>query len=147
MFQVTRQADYGLLLMTALAGCGRGEYVSLREVAMRRRLPYRFLTKIIISLRYAGLVRSHEGVRGGYCLAKPPHEIRIRDVLEALGEDLSLVRCETGHQNCLSFCQCNARGFWHALQSQMDEVLRHYTLADLLASSSVSSTPNVTFKS
>lgn len=147
MFQVTRQADYGLLLMTALATHGKGEYVSLREVAERRQLPYRFLTKIIIPLRKAGLVASHEGVRGGYRLAKSPQEIRIRDVLVALGEDLALVRCETGHQNCQSFCQCNARGFWHELQQNLDDVLMKYTLTDLVASGAVSLTPNVIFKS
>lgn len=147
IFQVTRQADYGLLLMTALASRGKGDYVSLREVAERRNLPYRFLTKIIISLRKAELVESQEGVRGGYRLAKAPAEIHIRDVLKALGEDLSLVRCGAGDKECQSFCQCNARGFWHELQSQMDQVLTKYTLADLLLNGASSIKPNVTFSS
>ena len=147
MFQITRQADYGLLLMTALATHGKSDYVSLRELADRRNLPYRFLTKIIIPLRKAGLVESQEGIHGGYRLAKAPDRIQIREVLKALGEDLSLVRCERGHQNCRSFCQCNARGFWHELQGQVDLVLEKYTLEDLLGRGIASFTPNVTFKS
>lgn len=133
--------------MTALAVRGKSDYVSLRDVAARRNLPYRFLAKIIIPLRKAGLVESQEGLRGGYRLAKSPNQIQIRHVLEALGEDLSLVRCGSGHQNCQSFCQCNARGFWHELQAQMDQVLTKYTLADLVSSGAGSLLPNVTFKS
>lgn len=133
--------------MTALASRGKVEYVSLREVAERRHLPYRFLTKIIIPLRKAGLVESQEGVRGGYRLAKAPNQIYIRDVLKALGEDLSFVRCGSGDKACQSFCQCNARGFWHELQGQMDQVLTKYTLADLLLKGGSSIQPNVTFSS
>lgn len=80
-------------------------------------------------------------------MAKAPNQIQIREVLEALGEDLFLVRCGEGDKNCQSFCQCNARGFWHELQARMDQVLKKYTLADLLASGATSLTPNVTFKS
>jgi Rrf2 family protein len=147
MFQVTRQADYGLLLITALAGYGPGEFVSLREIAERRKLPYRFLTKIMVPLRKAGLVKSQEGARGGYALAKAPADIQIREVLEALGEDLALVRCETNDKNCQSFCQCSARGFWHELQDQMDQVMSKYTIKDLLVSKAPVFKSNVTFNS
>lgn len=146
MFHVTRQADYGLLLVTALASHYTQGVLSLREIAMKRRLPYRFLAKIIIPLRKAGLVESLEGVNGGYRLAKPPDQISIREVLQALGEDLSLVRCEDNDKNCQSFCQCNARGFWHELQEAIHTTLSRYTVADLVQKSKPHEKPNVTFR-
>ncbi|EKD92546.1 MAG: Transcriptional regulator, BadM/Rrf2 family [uncultured bacterium] len=135
MFQITRQADYGLLLMTALASHFPQGYISLRDLAEERRLPYRFLSKIILPLRKSGLVDAQEGMSGGYRLARHPEEIHIRTILEALGEDLMLVRCGSGDKACQSFCQCSARGFWHELQVQINEILNHYTLAQLVQKS------------
>lgn len=145
MFHVTRQADYGLLLMTALASHFPHGYISLRELAEERRLPYRFLSKIILPLRKSGLVDAQEGISGGYRLARHPEAIRIRDILEALGEDLMLVRCGSGDKECQSFCQCSARGFWHELQLGINEILNHYTLAQLVQKSIPSFKPNVLF--
>jgi Rrf2 family transcriptional regulator, cysteine metabolism repressor len=146
MFQITRQADYGLLLVTALAAHYKDGYVSLREISERRKLPYRFLSKIVISLRKANIVISHEGATGGYRLAKAPDQIKLRDVLEALGENLSLVRCESDDKNCQSFCQCNARGFWSELQTAIDQIVERYTIGDFLKKALPQEKPNVTFR-
>ncbi|MDP2624628.1 MAG: Rrf2 family transcriptional regulator [Candidatus Peregrinibacteria bacterium] len=146
MFQITRQADYGLLLVSALASRYQEDYVSLRQIAEERKLPYRFLSKIIIPLRKAGIVKSYEGATGGYRLAMDPKKIMIRDVLVALGEDLTLVRCENDDKQCQSFCQCNSRGFWHELQEKINQVLSGYTVADLVKNSTPNEKPNVTFR-
>jgi Rrf2 family transcriptional regulator, cysteine metabolism repressor len=143
MLKVTRQADYGLLLMAALAfHYAEGEYVSLRHVADKRKLPYRFLGKIISPLKKAGLVESLEGAKGGYRLVKGPEKITIREVLEALGESLCLVRCAGEERACQSFCQCFSKKFWHDVQREIDELLDNYTVADLLESGGL---PNVKF--
>lgn len=146
MFHVSRQADYGLLLATALAAHYQEGYISLRSLAKERRLPYRFLAKIIIPLRHAGLVLAQEGVYGGYRLAHAPQSILVSEVLRALGEDFILVRCESRPQRCQSFCQCNSRGFWHELQFKINEILHHTTIADLVDQMSPSRKPNVNFR-
>ncbi len=146
MLLITRQMDYGLLLMAALArGYGQG-VVSLRHIAEERRLPYRFLVKIALLLRRGGLLHAQEGAHGGYALARPPRDITIRQVLEALSEPISLVRCETSHRDCQSFCQCSSRSFWHQLQTQLNDVLDRTTVADLVTSSIPLVKPNVMFK-
>ncbi len=143
MLKVTRQADYGLLLMAALAfHYAEGEYVSLRHIADKRKLPYRFLGKIVSPLKKAKIVESLEGVTGGYRLKKAPDKITIREVLEALGESLSLVRCADSERACQSFCQCFSKKFWRDVQKEVDELLDNYTVADLLESGGL---PNVKF--
>ncbi|MBT5016742.1 Rrf2 family transcriptional regulator [Candidatus Peregrinibacteria bacterium] len=144
MLKVTRQADYGLLLVAALAfHYAEGEYVSLKHVAEKRKLPYRFLGKIVTPFKKVGIVESREGVTGGYRLARAPEKISIREVLEALGEPLSLVRCADSERACQSFCQCFSKRFWRDVQQKIDELLDNYTVADLIEEGSV---PNVQFK-
>lgn len=146
MFLITRQMDYGLLLMEALARAYGHGFVSLRQIAVERRLPYRFLVKIVLLLRRASLLAAQEGAHGGYALAKPPMNITIREVLEALSEPLSLVRCETSSHSCQSFCQCGSRSFWHQIQSQLNDTINRTTLADLIKSPAPLAKPNVTFR-
>ncbi len=152
MLLITRQMDYGLLLMAALArgygprlAAGKHGVVSLRQIAGERRLPYRFLVKIALLLRRGGLLHAQEGAHGGYALARAPRDITIRQVLEALSEPISLVRCETSHRDCQSFCQCSSRSFWHQLQTQVNDVLDRTTVADLVTSSTPTVKPNVIF--
>lgn len=144
VLKVTRQADYGLLLMAALAfHYAEGDYVSMRHIAENRKLPYRFLGKIITPLKKAKIVEALEGVNGGYRLARPPEKIFIREVLEALGESLSLVRCADSARACQSFCQCFSKKFWRDIQTQVDHLLDNYTVKDLVGAGEI---PNVKFK-
>ena len=44
----------------------------------------KFLNQIMIELKAQGIVRSVRGVAGGYLLARPPADITLADVLEAV---------------------------------------------------------------
>ena len=148
MLQVNKQADYGLLLLEALAShYHNGGYVSLRYISEKRKLPYRFLGKIITPLKKFRIVESREGVSGGYRLARDPQKIPIREVLLALGEDLDLVQCAQGDEECPRFCQCHSKKFWQKLQVHIDSYLSHYTVADLMDEwPRKKELPNVNFK-
>src|SRR3989338_7802779 len=96
MLQVTAKTDYGLLLMAALAKKSGDEPVSLREIAEKQKLPYRFLTQIVIPLRRAGLLEAKEGVRGGYRFVKSADKISVGEIVRALEGDVALVSCAKG---------------------------------------------------
>lgn len=123
-----------------------GNYVSLRHISEKRKLPYRFLGKIVSPLKKARILESHEGVNGGYRLARAPQNIPVREVLEVLGEHLDLVPCARGEEGCPRFCQCHSKKFWQKLQVHIDSYLSHYTVADLLDEWKPEHSPNVRFK-
>jgi Rrf2 family protein len=54
-------------------------------IADAMNVPPEQAAKILQSLTRAGLVRSARGRRGGYALAKPPDEITLDELVEALG--------------------------------------------------------------
>jgi Rrf2 family protein len=51
-------------------------------------MPERFLLQILRSLVTHGLLHSTRGVEGGYCLARPPEQISLRDIVEAFDHPL-----------------------------------------------------------
>jgi Rrf2 family protein len=52
-------------------------------------MPERFLLQILRSLVTHGLLRSTRGVEGGYCLAKSPEQISLRDIVESFDNPLN----------------------------------------------------------
>lgn len=146
MLKVTKQADYGLLLIAAIAShYNEGKFVSLKYISEERKLPYRFLGKIVAPLKRVGILESQEGVSGGYRLARHPSAIPVREVLEALGEHLSLVPCVRSEEGCPRFCQCFSKKFWQKMQASVDSFLSAYTVADLLDEWQPQEAPNVLF--
>ena len=54
------------------------------EIARRRDIPVQFLEGMFATLRRAGILQSQRGVKGGYSFARPPQEVTVLDVVEAL---------------------------------------------------------------
>jgi Rrf2 family protein len=58
--------------------------VPIGEIARRRDIPVQFLEGMFATLRRAGILQSQRGVKGGYLFARPPAEVTVLDVVEAL---------------------------------------------------------------
>lgn len=56
----------------------------IKELAERRGIPDQFLEQLFSTLRRDGFLTSHRGMRGGYTLARPPEEITVLEVVQAL---------------------------------------------------------------
>lgn len=82
--RLSRRARYALCGVFDLAFNGLGEPVRVAEIGERQGIPYRFLEQIFQDLRRADLVSGKRGPGGGYVLARPPEEITLRDVVEAV---------------------------------------------------------------
>jgi Rrf2 family iron-sulfur cluster assembly transcriptional regulator len=87
--RLSRQVQYALCGIFDLAYNGAGEPVRVRSIGERQKIPYRFLEQIFQRLRKAGLIEGKRGPGGGYILARPPEEITLREVCEAVEGRLS----------------------------------------------------------
>src|ERR1039457_5542314 len=98
--QVSRKVDYALRAIIYLSLQKDGRSVPVKEIASRRRIPRKFLEKIIQDLIRAELVKSQRGAHGGYTLARLPDQVTFRDVLEAVEGPISLNVCVTEAHDC-----------------------------------------------
>jgi Rrf2 family iron-sulfur cluster assembly transcriptional regulator len=80
----SRQVQYALCGIFDLAYNGAGEPVHVRRIGERQRIPHRFLEQIFQRLRRAGLVAGKRGPGGGFVLTRPPSQISLREVVEAV---------------------------------------------------------------
>jgi len=83
VISVTSKSRYAVVAMAELARSGSLP-VPIKELAERREIPEQFLEQLFSTLRRAGLLASHRGMRGGYTLAREPTEISVLEVVQAL---------------------------------------------------------------
>jgi Rrf2 family protein len=76
---------YALRACIALASAAPGVRMKSGEIAQATAVPKGFLSKILGELRAAGLVSAQRGYHGGYRLTRAAGDIRIDEVLSAVG--------------------------------------------------------------
>src|ERR1700757_4424895 len=115
MLSITSQ--YALRALSHLARQS-GEPVLGRDLAQSVEIPANYLSKVLLTLRNAGLVNTTRGSGGGYRLAKPANEILLIKVVE-LFEEISGTKpnCFLGHtRKCSDSTPCSAHTTWQGVQ-------------------------------
>src|SRR5213595_122902 len=111
MLSITSQ--YALRALSHLARQTEGAVLG-RDLAQSVEIPANYLSKVLLTLRNAGLVDTSRGSGGGYRLRKPAHEIHLIDVVE-LFEDISTTKpsCFLGStRRCSASRPCTAHSTW-----------------------------------
>jgi Rrf2 family protein len=119
LISVTAKSRYAVVGMAELAR-GSGDPVPIATVAERRDIPVQFLEQLFSTLRRAGLLVSQRGVKGGYRLARPPEEITVLEVVQALDGVVG----EEGKE---------AGGIWADGVEALRSVFSRATIADVAA--------------
>ena len=129
MFGLKKKTNYGLELMIYLAkNFGKGP-IALKTIARKKKLPYKFLEQIVISLRNSRLVEAKEGKTGGYFLARQPMKISIAEIIEVLEGPVEVGRCSA----CPMARICGSqKDFWSQVGEEVKKVVQGKTLSDLM---------------
>lgn len=129
--EITRQTDYAIRALIHLAGLPQNSRVSTSTISEAEKIPLPFLTKVISHLVKAGLVVTNRGMGGGVSMARPPDEITLLDIIEAVEGPVLLNRCLLREGVCELEPQCGAHAAWEAIQSHLIADLRSVTLSQL----------------
>lgn len=129
--QVTREGDYGIRSVLFLARQPYKKISYVTEISTEYKIPRSFLAKILQKLVKAKIVRSYRGVKGGFSLARPPKEISLFDVLEAIEGKLALNLCLADKKRCDFSRRCPISVVWEEAQSKVVDVLQKSTFDHL----------------
>jgi Rrf2 family protein len=129
--ELTRRGDYAVRAMLALAARQTGGITSARAIAEEMAIPVAFLPRVMADLVAAGLVQSTTGRAGGYALARPPGDIALLDVIEAVEGDSRRTSCVLRGGPCGRDGHCQVHDVFFAAQDALLDQLRGVTLAAL----------------
>lgn len=132
--QLTRRGDYAVRAMLALAGRATPAPTSSREIAREMAIPVGFVPRVMLDMVSAGLVTSVTGRTGGYRLARPPAEISLLSVIEAIEGDSRRANCVLRGAPCGIDGHCQVHDVFFAAQDALLSLLKDATLADLIDS-------------
>jgi Rrf2 family transcriptional regulator, nitric oxide-sensitive transcriptional repressor len=105
---------------------------TVANVAAKTLVPPAYLAKILRGLTRAGLVASRRGLGGGVTLVRPPEQITIKDVVDAV-EPLQRIRsCPLGlKSHGVQLCPLHAR--LDSALASVEAAFSGTTLAEIIA--------------
>jgi len=130
--KLSTRSRYGVRLMLALGVSESRNPVFLKEIAASEDISEKYLSQIIIPLKAKGLVTTFRGAHGGYLLSRPASEIKLREIIEPLEGDLSLVDCVGNSDICDKSVACVTKDVWDQMSFLLREFLDSVTLEDLV---------------
>ncbi len=125
--QITRQADYAVRAVTFLARLGADHRAATSTIAQEQQIPPSFLAKIVSQLSVAGLLTTSRGARGGVSLARPPAEISLLEVVEAIDGPIMLNECVGDAGTCKFVEECPMHPVWCEAQYELVQKLKSTT--------------------
>jgi Rrf2 family protein len=131
MLRLSKKADYALLAMRHLAGRAEPDAVSSRELAEAYDIPPELLAKVLQKLVRARLLASHQGIRGGYGLARPAESVSVADVIQAIDGPLTVTACSAEDHSCDQYTKCNIRDPLWRIKDRIVSALSATSIAEL----------------
>jgi Rrf2 family nitric oxide-sensitive transcriptional repressor len=88
------------------------------------------VNKIVHQLALAKIIETKRGKGGGFKLALAPKEINIGDIVVLMESTLMIIDCDKQHCKILPVCELKIA--FHKAAKAFIDVLKQYTLADLV---------------
>ena len=109
--RLSHLADYAVVLMTAAARRPAGARLSATELACETGVPLPTAQKLMGQLAGCGLLSSMRGAAGGFTLSRPPEEISLADIVEAVEGPIAMTVCSghDGPSDCALDAHCRVK--------------------------------------
>ena len=91
MLTISSKSRYGIGALLALAEFYNSGLLQIKDIASRCNIPHQYLEQIFNQLGKTGLIKSTRGKKGGYKLAKPPEQITVLQIINALEGNIEFV--------------------------------------------------------
>ena len=128
--KLSTKGKYGLYAMYYLAAHEGEGPQSLQSIASVG-VPKQYLEQLLGNLRRAGLVSTVRGAQGGYQIAKPPGEISLLHIIDAMEGPIELSECTADENICDRSCACPVRRVWRQLTDSINQELSRVTLGSM----------------
>jgi Rrf2 family protein len=134
MVRLSKKVEYGLIALRHMAARPAGDIVTAKEVADRYGIPYDLLAKVLQRLGKEGMIASHQGVRGGYSLARDPHDIPVSTIIQAIeGTAPVIAQClSDGPESCDVFNLCTIKSPLTKVQANIEMAFHSMTLFEIV---------------
>ena len=129
--KVSTKGRYGLRALVDMAANSQERPISLIQTAKRQNISLNYLEQVFGILRKAGIVASVKGAGGGYKLARSAGSITVKEILEALEGEFSIID-KNGEEDQGAVQRAIQELVWDEIDRQVNELLGQRTLEQLV---------------
>lgn len=132
--QISTKTGYALRAIMDLALRNEIKPVSLAEICRNQNLPSKYVEQLFRKLKKNGIVKSVQGVNGGYVLNQAVNKISLRDIMIAVDENLTTY-CDQ-NINDKSHCSglpCGFNLLWDEIKEHFDEYYNSIKLDKIMS--------------
>lgn len=134
---LSKKTKYGIKALTYLAKRKENCPVQISEIAGHENISVKFLERILLELRKAGVLDSKKGKGGGYFLARLPKDIPMTDIIRTLEGPIAMVPCVSLNfykkcDDCKSEEVCAVNKLMIQVRDSSLQVFRNTSLQDLI---------------
>lgn len=134
MLRINKKTEYALLAIEhmCLLEAEGAKLSNTREISETYHIPHPLLAKIMQKLANKGFIKSVHGTKGGYLLAKRPHDMSVADILAVFEGPLAVADCfKEAKIDCPQWDGCTIKDPFYELNHKIHELLTQTTIADL----------------
>ena len=123
--KINTKIRYGLRMLVLLAGAK--QVVNTAELGEKMMVSPKYLRKLAGPLERSHLIRSVQGIYGGYTLDRDPGEITLAMIFEAFDENINITGC-TSKEGCPLNEECLTRPVWEHLENLVSKEFHNITI-------------------
>ena len=132
--KLTSRGRYAVMAMADLAQTYNSEPISISEISLRQGISTAFLEQIFLKLKRNNLVKSSRGPLGGYLLSRPPEDIKLLSIINAVDEKVKTMGCKKESKKSCNgkSIKCITHNLWDDLETHINNFFEKNTLKDIV---------------
>ncbi len=137
MNRIHRKLEYALIALRYIGKKEEGDLTTAKEVCEKIGIPFDATARVMQIMTAKGLLRSEQGVRGGYAIAKDLNGVSLLDLMNMILGPTNLAKCigEEGH--CELVDKCNILRPIESLNQRIKRFYSELSLEEVLNPKSI----------
>jgi Rrf2 family protein len=133
MLHFNKKTEYALLALEMMAKNPEVK-ATARNIAEAHKIPYPVMAKVMQKMSGKGLIKSVQGTKGGYILAKKPGEISVENIVHIFEGPVAVAECFKEEKiSCPQWDGCIIKGPFSELNRKIHALLAQTTVGGLVA--------------
>lgn len=147
MLKLNRRLEYALIALKHMAqvSCaqdgGEKKLIPAKEISQAYSVPFDVVSRVLQILNQNGIVKSIQGVQGGYFLNKNLDEISLYHLIELLDGPLELVKCLGPDHDCEIKDSCNIMSPLQLFNQKVIEFYKTIKVSELVGAQAYQAMP------
>lgn len=131
--RLSKKVEYALIALLHMSEKRASELTTTRELSQEYQIPQELMGKILQRLAKQRIIRSVQGIKGGYSLHKPLEAVNISQIVELVDGPFRVVSCMSVKEKnrCIQWEDCRIKNPMEVIQRKLNNLFNGITLKDL----------------